>query len=68
MAENFVTEMFRKIDSRDWEALPGSFAEDAVYERPGYAPLQGIDRIMKTMSGRSSLCSRSASARASGVP
>ena len=47
MAENFVTEMFRKIDSRDWEALPSSFADDAVYERPGYPPLEGIDRIMK---------------------
>jgi ketosteroid isomerase-like protein len=47
VAQNFVTEMFRKIDSRDWEALPSSFADDAVYERPGYAPLQGIDRIMK---------------------
>ena len=47
MAQNFVTELFRKIDSRDWEALPSSFAEDVVYERPGYDPLVGRDRVMK---------------------
>lgn len=43
---NFVTELFRKIDSRDWEALVSSFAEDVVYERPGYEPLVGRDQVM----------------------
>jgi len=47
MPQNFVTELFRKIDSRDWEALPSSFSENVVYERPGYDPLVGRERVMQ---------------------
>ena len=47
MADNFVLELFRKIDSRDWDALPASFCDDVVYERPGYEPLVGVERVMK---------------------
>lgn len=47
MAENFVVELFRKIDARDWEALPSSFADDVVYERPGYPPLVGREAVMR---------------------
>jgi ketosteroid isomerase-like protein len=46
VTQNFVTDLFRKIDSRDWESLPTSFSPDVVYERPGYEPLVGIDRVM----------------------
>lgn len=45
--ESFVTELFRKIDARDWDALAACFAEDVVYERPGYEPLVGRDRVMR---------------------
>lgn len=46
-ADNFVVELFRRIDSRDWDALPASFCDDVVYERPGYEPLEGVERVMK---------------------
>lgn len=45
--ENFVTELFRKVDARDWDALATSFAPDVVYERPGYEPLMGRERVMR---------------------
>ncbi|HET7233651.1 MAG TPA: aminotransferase class IV [Longimicrobium sp.] len=45
-APNFVVELFRKIDSRDWVALEASLHEDVVYERPGYDPLVGRDRVL----------------------
>jgi hypothetical protein len=38
--------MFRAIDSRDWRELPGFFDPEVVYERPGYDPFVGIDRLM----------------------
>ena len=47
MAENFVVDLFHKIDARDWDALPSSFAEDVVYERPGYPPLVGVEALMR---------------------
>ena len=46
-AGSFVLELFRKIDARDWDALPASFCDDVVYERPGYEPLEGVARLMK---------------------
>lgn len=47
VADNFVLDLFRKIDSRDWDALPTSFCDEVVYERPGYEPLVGVERVMK---------------------
>ena len=46
MSHTLIVELFRRVDSRDWDALKESFAEDAVYERPGYEPLQGRERVM----------------------
>jgi branched-chain amino acid aminotransferase len=46
VSENFVVELFRRVDSRDWEGLRESFAPDAVYERPGYEPLVGLERLL----------------------
>jgi hypothetical protein len=46
-APNFVVELFRRIDSRDWEALHQSLHEDVVYERPGYEPLVGRERVLR---------------------
>jgi ketosteroid isomerase-like protein len=44
---NFVVEMFRRIDARDWAALEDSFHPDRVYERPGYEPLVGRDQVLR---------------------
>jgi ketosteroid isomerase-like protein len=39
--------MFAAIDARDWTALPTFFHPAMVYERPGYEPFAGRDRIMR---------------------
>ncbi|WP_329314352.1 nuclear transport factor 2 family protein [Streptomyces sp. NBC_01262] len=44
-AENLVTELFSIIDGCRWDDLPGVFAPDCVYDRPGYEPLIGLARI-----------------------
>lgn len=45
--KEIVLNLFRRVDSRDWETLKQSFCEDVVYERPGYDPLVGRDRVLK---------------------
>jgi branched-chain amino acid aminotransferase len=44
---NLVIRLFDKVDSRDWEGLRQVFCQDATYERPGYEPLMGLERVMK---------------------
>ncbi|MFF7636874.1 nuclear transport factor 2 family protein [Kitasatospora sp. NPDC008050] len=44
-ADSLVRQLFHIVDTRDWEELSEVFAEDAVYERPGYEPLKGLTRI-----------------------
>ena len=39
--------MFRAIDAADWTALAAFWHPDAVYERPGYEPLTGRDRVLR---------------------
>jgi len=45
--QNFVVELFQRIDARDWEGLEASLHEDVVYERPGYEPLVGRERVLR---------------------
>ncbi|MEZ0070340.1 ketosteroid isomerase-like protein [Streptacidiphilus sp. MAP12-20] len=45
-ADILVRDLFRAVDGRAWEDLAQIFAKDAVYERPGYPPLLGLDRIL----------------------
>lgn len=42
-----VTTMFRYIDGRDWDELQHMFTPDVVYERPGYQPFEGLERLLK---------------------
>jgi len=42
-----IVELFLKIDSREWDALRGDFCEDCIYERPGYAPIMGLERLQQ---------------------
>ncbi|HEX4020859.1 MAG TPA: nuclear transport factor 2 family protein [Acidobacteriaceae bacterium] len=41
-----ITEMFRTIDSNDWESLKKFYSEGAIYERPGYNPFVGLDQVL----------------------
>jgi len=43
---DFVREMFKVIDGRDWASLENFFGKSMTYERPGYAPLVGYDRVL----------------------
>jgi len=43
--ETIVHRLFDAIDSRRWERLPDFFDADVVYERPGYEPFRGLDRL-----------------------
>jgi ketosteroid isomerase-like protein len=47
MSRLIVTECFRRVDARDWDALGDSFCEDVTYERPGYEPLIGRERVLR---------------------
>lgn len=45
--QTFVHELFRVIDSRDFDRLREICHPDVVYERPGYEPFRGIDRLLQ---------------------
>ncbi|MFI5674073.1 nuclear transport factor 2 family protein [Streptomyces cellulosae] len=44
-AEQLVNTLFDIIDNRRWDDLSDVFAEDGVYERPGYDSLVGLAQI-----------------------
>jgi ketosteroid isomerase-like protein len=45
MSELFITRMFATIDARRWSELADFFTADAIYERPGYAPIIGFPAL-----------------------
>jgi ketosteroid isomerase-like protein len=47
MSRKLIVTLFQHIDSQDWRALHDIFAPDIVYERPGYPPFVGLDRVMR---------------------
>lgn len=44
-ATSLVARLFQVIDSRSWDRLDEVFADTAVYERPGYPALEGLESI-----------------------
>lgn len=44
-AQELVKKLFSTIDQRRFDELGDIFATDAIYERPGYDPLEGLERI-----------------------
>lgn len=46
MREARIREMFRRVDDSEWDSLPRFFHEEIVYERPGYSPLVGLERVL----------------------
>jgi len=47
VSDEIVKRLFESVDSRDWDGLCDAFCDDVVYERPGYAPLVGLDRVLQ---------------------
>ena len=47
MSRNLIIDLFRRVDGRNWNDLQESFSEEVVYERPGYEPLVGRERVMR---------------------
>ena len=47
MQNGLIIDLFRIIDTGDYLSLTRIFQVDIVYERPGYAPLVGIDRLLE---------------------
>jgi ketosteroid isomerase-like protein len=46
VAYDIVRRLFERVDSRDWDRLSDAFCDDVVYERPGYAPLIGLESVL----------------------
>jgi len=45
MLKEIIVELFRAVDSYQWEKAMSLFHPDINYERPGYPPLIGIQRL-----------------------
>ena len=43
---NVIKHLFECVDIRSWEVLSTIFHADIVYERPGYDPIQGLERLL----------------------
>jgi ketosteroid isomerase-like protein len=44
-AQELVNRLFAIVDARNWDDLENVFSPDIIYERPGYAPLIGYQRV-----------------------
>lgn len=47
MSYDLIKQLFATIDGQQWETLGRLFDADVIYERPGYEPFVGIERLMK---------------------
>jgi ketosteroid isomerase-like protein len=47
MSDSVIRRMFECVDAADWERLSGCFHPEVRYERPGYPPLVGRDRLIR---------------------
>src|SRR5436190_6418571 len=41
-----IEDLYQCVDAQGWDDLGEFFAEDVVYQRPGYAPLIGLDAVL----------------------
>jgi len=46
VSEHLIRELFRTIDARRWTELPAFFDPEIHYERPGYAPIDGLAALL----------------------
>lgn len=42
-----IVKLFKGVDSSNWDDLRELFHSDIVYERPGYEPFNGLERVMR---------------------
>jgi len=47
MSHSTITAMFKAVDACDWQVLRTLYAEDCVYERPGFPVIQGLDGLTR---------------------
>ena len=46
MSGQLIQNLFKTIDDRHWTSLRQIFTDDIVYERPGYAPIEGFTAVL----------------------
>lgn len=44
--KELIVTLFRAVDSSDWSLLVKCFDKNIIYERPGYQPLIGLDKLL----------------------
>lgn len=42
-----INAYFRHVDANDFDAVVALFESKAIYERPGYAPIDGLDQLRR---------------------
>lgn len=47
LLSQLIQSLFEAIDAKDLSLLPIIFHKEIVYERPGYDPFSGIERLLK---------------------
>ena len=47
MEKQFIRNLFEAIDTSDWKTLRNLFHPEMIYERPGYEPFDGLNRVMQ---------------------
>jgi ketosteroid isomerase-like protein len=47
MSNELFEELFLAVDSSDWKKLAEIFDAEIVYERPGYDPIVGLERLLQ---------------------
>lgn len=47
---NTITDLFQAVDSNDWNAMTQIFHANITYERPGYEPFVGRERVLQFYS------------------
>ena len=46
MLQDRLVAMFEAVDVQDWDALRHCYAADCIYERPGFARIEGLDALI----------------------
>lgn len=44
---DLIHDLFSAVDESNWEALPCFFHPHIIYNRPGYSPLVGLERMIQ---------------------
>jgi ketosteroid isomerase-like protein len=44
--KKLIVNLFYAVDSSDWNLLVKYFDKNIIYERPGYEPLVGLDKLL----------------------